>query len=99
MDYQMNTIEQILYNQKDRILSHNIPMYEATEVVYESIDKRILELVAATEYNCKYVIIVGAILINSDSDVGSFNSTKRFEIINLKTGVKENLISHINATV
>ena len=99
MDYQMNTIEQILYNQKDRILNHNIPLYEATEVVYEAIDQRIQKLVAATEYSCKYVILAGIILINSDSDVGSFNSTKRFEIINLKTGVKENLISHINVTI
>ena len=99
MDYQMNTIEQILYNEKDRILNHNIPLYEATEVVYEAIDQRIQKLVAATEYSCKYVILAGIILINSDSDVGSFNSTKRFEIINLKTGVKENLISHINATI
>lgn len=96
MDYQMNTIEQILYNEKDRILSHNIPLYEATEVVYEAIDQRIQKLVSATEYSCKYVILAGIILINSDSDVGSFNSTKRFEIINLKTGVKEDLISHIN---
>lgn len=96
LDYQMNTIEQILYNQKDKILNAEIPLHEATEIIYEAIDKRIQELIAATKYNCKYIILVGGILINSDSDVGSFSSTKRFEVINLKNGVRENLISILN---
>ena len=96
MDYQMNTIEQILYKQKDRILNAEIPLHEATEVIYEAIDDRIQELVAATKYNCKYVILVGAILINSDSDMGSFSSAKRFEIIDLKTGNKQNLLNILN---
>jgi hypothetical protein len=84
MDYQMNTIEQILLKQKDRILTAEAPIFEATEVIYEAIDKRILELVAATNYNCKYVILMGGVMINSDSDVGSFSSTKRFDVINLQ---------------
>ncbi len=91
MDYQMNTIEQIIYRQKDRILYAAIPMQEATEVIYEAIDKRINELVAMTKYNCKYVILVGAILINSDSDMGSYTSTRRFNIIELKTKERQNI--------
>jgi hypothetical protein len=85
MDYQMNTIEQILFKEKDRVLSAALPIKEATEVIYEAIDRRILELVAATKYNCKYIILVGVILINSDSDMGSFTETRRFEYINLAT--------------
>lgn len=96
MDYQMNTIEQILYAQKDRIMNAEIPLHEATEVIYEAIDNRIQELVAATKYNCKYVILVGAILINSDSDMGSFSSAKRFDIIDLKTGIREDILSILN---
>ncbi len=91
MDYQMNTIEQIIYRQKERILSAAIPMQEATEVIYEAIDKRINELVAMTKYNCKYVILVGAILINSDSDMGSYTSARRFNIIELKTKERQNI--------
>jgi len=85
MDYQMNTIEQILYKQKDRVINSELPLYEATEVIYEAIDDRINELVAKTKYNCKYVILMGAILINSDSDVGSFSHAKRFDVIDLTT--------------
>lgn len=96
MDYQMNTIEQILYQQKDRILNAKVPLYEATEVIYEAIDKRIQELVTATKYNCKYVILVGGILINSDSDIGSFSSAKRFEVIELASGKKTNYLSLLN---
>ncbi len=85
MDYQMNTIEQIILTEKERITAAAIPLKEATEVIYEAIDKRINELVAATKYNCKYVILMGAILINSDSDMGSYTSTKRFDVIDLET--------------
>ncbi|MBK8053604.1 MAG: hypothetical protein IPK35_10130 [Saprospiraceae bacterium] len=83
MDYQMNTIEQILYKRKERIVNAELPLYEATEVIYEAIDERINVLVANTKYNCKYVILMGAILINSDSDVGSFSHAKRFDVIDL----------------
>lgn len=89
LDYQMNTIEQILFNEKERILSSNIPLKEATEVIYEAIDKRIEELVAATKYNCKYLILFGAIHINSDTDMGSFNETRKFDVITLKSGERK----------
>lgn len=85
LDFQMNTIEQILLKQKERITKASFPLLEATEVIYEAIDNRIQELVEKTTYNCRYVILMGAILINSDSDMGSFTSTKRFDVINLST--------------
>lgn len=85
IDYQMNTIEQILFMQKERILNAKTPLFEATEVIYDAIDERINTLVEKTHYNCKYVILVGAVLINSDSDMGSFNATKRFDVINIAT--------------
>jgi len=92
IDFQMNTIEQILLKEKSRIEKAAIPLHEATEVIYEAIDNRICELVEKTKYNCKYVILMGAILINSDSDIGSFTSTKRFDVINLATGKRESLL-------
>jgi len=85
MDYQMNTIEQILYEQRERITESRIPLLEATEVIYESIDQRIEELVSRTDYHSKYVILQGGILINSDIDMGSFTALKRFDVINLQT--------------
>ncbi|MES2558129.1 MAG: hypothetical protein V4590_00195 [Bacteroidota bacterium] len=92
LDYQMNTIEQILYKQKNRILNASNQIYEATEVIYEAIDERINELVSQTHYHCKYVILMGAILINSDTDMGSYTSTKRFDVIDLTTGERETLL-------
>lgn len=92
LDYQMNTIEQILLKQKERILTAPTPLFEATEVIYEAIDARICELVAKTTYNCKYVILMGAVLINSDTDMGSYTSAKRFEVIELKSGNKRDLM-------
>jgi hypothetical protein len=85
LDYQMNTIEQILFREKERIINAENSLFEATAVIYEAIDKRINELVDKTAYNCRYVILIGAVLINSDTDMGSFSSTQRFDIINLAT--------------
>jgi hypothetical protein len=56
MDYQINVLEQILLKQKSRVLDSDLPIFEATEVIFEAIDQRINELVAATKYNCRYVI-------------------------------------------
>ncbi|CAK0751390.1 LCIB_C_CA domain-containing protein [Gammaproteobacteria bacterium] len=95
MDYQMNIIEQIIYQQKNRILNGRIPLLNATEVIYEAIDKRINELVAATKYNCNYLILMGGILINTDGDMGSYTSTKRFDIIDLTTQKKICLLDQI----
>jgi hypothetical protein len=88
LDYQMNTIEQILFMHKERILNAANQLFEATEVIYEAIDQRINDLVAKTDYNCKYIILVGAILINSDTEMGSFTATKRFDVIDLKTKLR-----------
>lgn len=95
MDYQMNTIEQIVYNEKENILSAENRMFEATEVIYKAIDKRINELVEKTHYNCHYIVLMGTILINSDSDMGSFTSIKRYDLINLKTGERKSLMDLI----
>jgi hypothetical protein len=97
LDYQMNIIEQILFNDKNRILQAKTPLYEATEVIYEAIDRRINELVDKTKYNCKYVILVGAILINSDSDIGSFTEVRRFETIDLATKARNNNLHYLMA--
>ena len=83
MDYQMNSIEQILLKEKDRILLSKEPLFEATEVIYEAIDKRINDLVANTNFKCNWIVLVGTILINSDADMGSFTKTKRFDVIDL----------------
>ncbi|GAA4450031.1 MAG: hypothetical protein QM743_03150 [Chitinophagaceae bacterium] len=93
LDHQMNTIEQILYNASERILSAKEPLAEATEVIYEAIDRRIHELIAATPFKCHYIIVMGAILINSDRDMGSFSSAKRFEMINLENNTTTDLLS------
>lgn len=89
IDYQMNTIEQIFFKQKERILSAHNQLMEATEVMYEAIDERIRLLANQTNYSCKYVILMGAILINGDHDMGSFTSTRRFDVVNLETKEKK----------
>jgi hypothetical protein len=94
LDHQMNTLEQILLREKQRILTAHIPLQEATQVIYEAIDRRIEELAAATTYKCRYLILLGAILINSDTDIGSFTANQKLDVIDLRTGVRS---SHLAA--
>jgi hypothetical protein len=84
LDYQQNTIEQIFLRQEDRILTSSNPLLEATLVMYEAINDRINLLISKTEYPCKYIILMGGILINGDHDMGSFNACQRFEVIDLR---------------
>jgi hypothetical protein len=48
-----------------------------------------------TTYNCKFVILVGAILINSDSDMGSFTEVRRFDVIDLVTKARQNNLTYL----
>lgn len=95
MDYQMNTLEQVLLRQKERILGAPSPLLAATDVIYEAIDERIETLVAATHYQCRYVILMGAVLINSDSDIGSFTANRKFDVIELATGTRTSQLQHL----
>lgn len=97
MDYQMNTIEQILLANQTRILQAKIPLHEATEVIFEAIDTRIQQLVSLTDFHCKYVILMGAVLINGDADVGSFSAARRFEVRDLQSGVTTNVLSWLES--
>lgn len=97
LDYQMNTIEQIFLKQADRIKSANSQIFEATEVMYEAINERIEELVVKTNYPCKYVVLIGAVFINGDKDMGSFCSYKRFDFIDLSTQKRQSLMDEFYA--
>lgn len=92
LDFQMNTIEQIFLHHKSRILNAENQIFEATEVMYEAIDERIEVLVKQTNYPCKYVILVGAVFINGDRDMGSFCQYKKFEYIDLESGERKSLM-------
>lgn len=89
-DYQMNTIEQILLQNKNRILDAKNQIFEATEVIYEAIDRQIDFLISKTDFPCKNLFRIGGVHINSDS--GSFYSYKRIEHISLEDGQRTNLI-------
>jgi hypothetical protein len=93
LDFQMNTIEQIFLHQKERILNAENQIFEATEVMYEAIDDRIEVLVKETHYPCKYVLLVGAVFINGDKDMGSFCQYKKFDCLNLETGERKSLMN------
>ncbi len=86
LDYQIHTIEQLLLAQQGRILAAEDQLREATEVIYEAMHARINTLVDATTYRCRFVILVGAILINGDHDVGSFAEPRHVHARDRETG-------------
>jgi hypothetical protein len=83
LDYQQNTLEQILLPHRDRIASARCAVAESTEVMYAAIEERIDVLVSRTKYPCRYLVIMGGVLINSDHDVGSFCSLRRLICIDM----------------
>lgn len=92
LDYQQNTIEQILLRAQQRILGAHNALMEATEVMQEAIGERIDLLASKTTYNARYRVLMGAILINGDHDMGSFTAVRRLCATNLATGETEDLL-------
>ncbi len=94
LDYQQNTLEQILLAERARILGAKEPIVEATEVVYEASERRIRELVERTSFPCSRIVLMGAILINGDRDVGSFCECRRLVSLDTSTGAEDDWTSH-----
>lgn len=60
--------------------------------MYEAIHERIATLAATTTYRCRYVIRVGAILINGDHDMGSMAEPRHALVHDLPTGVTDDVL-------
>ena len=95
LDYQQNTIEQVFLSEKNRIVSAQDPLWAATEVMYEAIDKRIAVLAEKTSYPCRYLVLMGGVLINADHGFGSFASIRRLDSIKLETGERAALADRL----
>jgi len=95
LDYQQNVLEQLLLQQRERILSSRCAMAESTEVVYGAIEQRIDVLAARTTYPCRHLVIMGGVLINSDHDVGSFCCFRRLIHVDLETRQEEDWLPEL----
>lgn len=93
LDYQQNTIEQIFLAHQSRILNANNPLMEATDVMQEAICERIQLLASKVKYNARYQILMGAIFINGDHDMGSFTSVRGITVKNLVTGETQDMLA------
>lgn len=94
LDYQQHVLEQLLFQKKQKILSATLPIYEATQVVFEDIYARIRILVEKTLFNCQYVFMLGGVLINGDPEMGSFCSIQQFECLDTKNKQIQDLRSY-----
>ncbi|MCF0040914.1 hypothetical protein [Dyadobacter fanqingshengii] len=87
-DYQQHTLQEFLYNRKDRVLSAEYPIKEATEVILEQSGMLIDRLIQQTGFTGKYLFVVGAVIINTDWQYGSFLEMRRFEEWDIQTKIK-----------
>lgn len=96
LDYQEDTIVNLFQSKKKQILRARFPIQEATEVMYEAIEKRIEILItkAKKEFKGKHLILVGSVLINVDQGKAAKSCiyNRLFKTENLHTGeVKDHL--------
>lgn len=70
LDYQQETLEQILLSKKNLIETSPNPSVTSAEIIYEASRSRLIELLDLVNPACKTVIMMGAIVINgNESDV------------------------------
>lgn len=86
LDYQQNTLEQILLREKMRIVEASEPLVEGTEIIYDATESRIRLLLERTKFPCRYIILMGGILINGDYDVGSFSACRTLACLDTSSG-------------
>lgn len=85
LDFQQQTLEEIVWRERERILSAENRLKAVTEAIYEASEKTINILIEKTAFTGKYVFVVGAIIINSDWQHGAFLELRRFDCLNAET--------------
>jgi Limiting CO2-inducible proteins B/C beta carbonyic anhydrases len=97
LDYQQETIEQLFLRFRARILGAEVPLREATEVMYEAIAERIDLLTSRTRFTARYLVRFGGILVNGDHDMGSFSVARRLIVTDLQRGTERDLAETVLA--
>jgi hypothetical protein len=92
LDYQQNTLEQLLLKSESRIKNATSHLKEATEVIFEAIDERIRLLVSKTKFSSRYVILYGVIIINSEAEYGAYCEVRNIDILDTETGVLRKIV-------
>lgn len=95
LDYQQQTLEQLLLASAERVLTAPSPLIAATEVLYEAAEGRIDLLASRTQYPCRHLFLKGGIFINGDHGVGSFCEVRRFVHVDLSTGERTDLMPRL----
>lgn len=92
LDFQQQTLEEIVAQNGERILSAENRVKAVTEAVYTASEQTIDRLIERTEFTGKHVFVVGAIIINSDWQYGSFLELRRFDRLDVDSKGMVNLI-------
>lgn len=82
LDYQLWKIERELDPKTSSILEHEHPLVEATEVMFEVIDRQIHALIQAAGESLtgKKIALIGGIIINTDHGLPDWFDLRRFDV-------------------
>jgi len=67
LDFEEDTLKRILFRQKERILQAIFPEVEATRVIYEAIDERILLLLQKSNPSVQHIFGLGVLFLHLDA--------------------------------
>jgi len=84
-DYQQATLENTLAPRIEEIVSADSPIKAITEAAYDAIDAQIKEILTKVkgEFHCKYIVLIGGIIINTSPDYQDSVQLRHFEVITL----------------
>ncbi len=95
IDYEEDTLKQLLYARKERILDARSPEIEATRVIYEAIEERILLLLLKTDPPCRHIFGLGVIMINTDAGNPAWIQVENKGLYNRETGGWDPMPDHL----
>lgn len=77
LDEQIIFLENLLKENKERILNSGKPEMESAEVFFEAINERIKLLISKTEFKGNHIFLLGGIIINCMEKFGSYISLRK----------------------
>jgi len=87
-DYQEQTLEQLAYTHRDKILASTEPLVTLTQLTYEDAIKTLSDYASKVrERHFKYAVVVGAIIINTDYMYNDYVWIENVSILDIQKNV------------
>jgi hypothetical protein len=84
-DYQQQVLERLAWQHRKQILQAEVPLIAFTQIIYQYAEGKLIAYLREEQLNCRYLVYVGGIIINTDWQYPDYVLEQRRVIVEVAT--------------